>query len=79
VTLLERNRAAWLGSLAGIAALTGETLTEVAAEAGPPPYATPGDGEAEYIAALAAKLDGLPPANDAEDSEDEGDGEDGAS
>jgi hypothetical protein len=81
VTPLERNRAAWLGSLIGIAELTGKTVAEAAKRAGRPPYAKPGDGEEEVIAKMAAGYDANPPpandnGDDTDDEEDDG-GEDG--
>jgi hypothetical protein len=77
VTPRERERLAWLGALIGIADLTGKTVAEVAAKR-TPPYAKPGDGEAEITAQMAADYDANPPpANDNGDSSDDGDDDDG--
>jgi hypothetical protein len=62
---LAQARAAWLGSLIGIAAWSRTTVAAVAARSGAPPYAKPGDGEEEVIAQMAADYDANPPpAND---------------
>jgi hypothetical protein len=62
---LAQARAAWLGSLIGIAAWSRTTVGAVAARSGAPPYAKPGDGEEEVITQMAADYDANPPpAND---------------
>jgi hypothetical protein len=79
-----RARAAWIALLLGSAEWTGKPLVDLVKGAGPPPYATPGDGEEEYVVQLAATLDALPvepddvdDENTADESVDDG-GNDGA-